>query len=87
MKFNNQHTGAGRKPRRKEKEMAINTMLSRQGCRRMVNEIREGKTPDEIRERCKTAEEWLSANKVIDSLEYSDLMMAVKFYYRESWGD
>lgn len=65
--------------------MNINESLSLNGCWKMVNAIQNGKTPKEIRERCNIAEEWLNANKVIDTAQYDDLMMAVSYLYRESY--
>ena len=63
----------------------INTRLSFNGCWRMVNAIENGRTPDEIRERCKTAESWLKANEVITNEQYDDLMMVVSWIFRESY--
>lgn len=65
--------------------MKINTRLSVAGCWRMVNAIRNGKTPEEIRERCRIAEAWLDANEIISTEEYNDLMMAVSWQHRESY--
>ena len=64
--------------------MAINKNLSVDGCWRMVNAIQNGKTPHEIRERCRIAEEWLKANEVIDNDQYNDMMMTVAYLHRES---
>ena len=65
--------------------MAINKNLSVKGCWRMVNAIQNGKTPQEIRERCQIAEEWLKANEVIDNDQYDNMMDAVAYMYRESY--
>ena len=65
--------------------MRINTGLSVKGCWRMVNAIQNGRTPQEIRERCRIAEEWLKANKVIDNDQYNDMMMEVSYLHRESY--
>lgn len=65
--------------------MAINTKLSLKRCWDMVNRIQMGRTPDEIRRRCRVAEEWLTANEVITTDEYDELMMAVSFIHRESY--
>lgn len=65
--------------------MAINVRLSVNGCWRMVNAIQNGRTPQEIRERCGIAEEWLKANEIINNDEYNDLMMTVSYLYRESY--
>lgn len=65
--------------------MKINTGLSLNGCWKMVNAIQNGRTPQEIRERCAIAVDWLNANKVINFDEYDDLMMAVSYLYRESY--
>lgn len=62
----------------------INTKLSVNGCWEMVNGIQSGRTPDEIRERCYIAEQWLKANEVITNEEYDDLMRTVAYLYRES---
>lgn len=51
----------------------------------MVNAIQNGKTPEEIRERCQIAAEWLKANEVISFEEYDDLMNAVSYLHRESY--
>ena len=65
--------------------MAINTKLSVKQCWDMVNRIQMGRTPDEIRRRCRVAEEWLTANEVITTDEYNELMMAVSYIHRESY--
>ena len=65
--------------------MAINRRLSARGCWRMVNAIQNGRTPEEIRERCTVAEEWLDANEIIDNETYNSLMMTVSYLYRESY--
>lgn len=65
--------------------MTINTKLSVKRCWDMVNRIQMGRTPDEIRRRCRVAEEWLTANEVITTDEYDELMMAVSFIHRESY--
>lgn len=51
----------------------------------MVNAIQNGRTPEEIRERCNIAEEWLQANEVIDNETYDSMMMTVSYLYRESY--
>ena len=63
----------------------INTKLSLSGCWKMVNAIQNGRTPDDIRHRCRIAEEWLIANEVISNEEYDDLMMTVSWIHRESY--
>lgn len=65
--------------------MKINTKLSLKGCWNMVNAIQNGKTPQEIRERCFVAEEWLTKNENISIEEYDELMMAVAYLRRESY--
>ena len=65
--------------------MAVNKSLSVNGCWRMVNAIQNGKTPEEIRERCQIAAEWLKVNEVISFEEYDDLMNAVSYLHRESY--
>lgn len=65
--------------------MKINKNLSLKGCWRMVNAIQNGNTTEEIRERCRIAEEWLRENDVITNEEYNDLMMAVSYQHRESF--
>lgn len=65
--------------------MTINRTLSVKGCWAMVNNIQKARTPEELRERCGIAEEWLKANDVITNDEYDDLMMTVAFLYRESY--
>lgn len=51
----------------------------------MVNAIQGGKTPAEVRERCRIAEEWLNANEVINNEQYDDLMMTVAYLHRDSY--
>lgn len=65
--------------------MTVNKNLSETACWKMVNKIQNGKTPQEIRERCRVAEEWLKANEVISVDAYDNMMMAVSFLYRESY--
>lgn len=65
--------------------MKVNRQLSVKGCWNMVNAIQGGRTPQEIRERCNIAEEWLTQNEVISNDQYDELMMAVAFLYRESY--
>ena len=65
--------------------MKINTMLSENGCWKMVNAIQNGNSPEEIRNRCAIAEEWLTANQVISTETYDELMMSVAFFHRESY--
>ena len=65
--------------------MKVNTKLSVRGCLEMVNRIQNGRTPQEIRERCGIAEEWLRANKIITTSQYNDMMMAVSCICRESY--
>ena len=66
-------------------EMKINTRLSIKRCWDMVNRIQAGDTPEEIRRRCKIAEEWVTKNEVISIDEYDDLMMAISWLFRESY--
>lgn len=66
------------------KETTINTRLSTKGCWRMVNAIQNGRTPEEIRERCNVAETWLKANEIITNDDFDDLMMTVAWLHRES---
>ena len=73
------------KPARMENDMEINKTLSKAGCWKMVNAIQNGKTPEEIRERCRIAESWLMANEIIDNEEYDELMMTVAYLRRESY--
>ncbi len=63
----------------------INEKLSLAGCWKMVNAIQNGKTPDEIRERCEIAKEWLNANQVISVEDWDSLTGAVAYLYRESY--
>lgn len=63
----------------------INTKMSLDKCREMVNRIQLGNTPEEIRKRCNVAEKWLKANEVISNEEYDDLMRTVSYLYRESY--
>lgn len=70
---------------KKEDVMKINASLSVTGCWKMVNAIQNGKTPQEVRERCYIAEKWLKANKVIDNDQYNDMMMTVTYLHRESY--
>lgn len=65
--------------------MTINKKLSVSGCWKMVNAIQNGKTPEEIRSRCRIAEEWLNENEIIDNDTYNSLMMTVSFIHRESY--
>lgn len=65
--------------------MSINTKLSINGCWKMVNAIQNARTPEEIRSRCATAEEWLKANTVIGNSDYDELMDTVSYLYRESY--
>ena len=65
--------------------MKINKNLSVNGCWRMVNAIQNGKTVEEIRERCKIAEAWLKENVIIDNEQYNDLMMTISYLYRETY--
>lgn len=65
--------------------MSINTNLSLDKCWKMVNRIQLGKTPEEVRDRCHTAETWLKANKVISNEQFDELMMAVAYLHRESY--
>ena len=71
--------------KQEENKMKINTMLSEKRCWDMVNRIQLAKTPAEIRERCKIAEEWLTKNEVIDNDQYDDMMRAVAYMCRESY--
>ena len=65
--------------------MLIDKNLSVDECWKMVNAIQNSKTQQEIRERCRIAEEWLKANEVIDVDQYDDMMTAVAYMYRESY--
>ena len=65
--------------------MKVNTKLSVSGCWEMVNRIQNGKTAEDIRERCRIAEQWLRANEIIDNETYNDLMMTVSYLHRESY--
>lgn len=65
--------------------MNINSCLSAKGCWRLVNACQNGRTAEEIRERCRIAEEWLKGNNVITNDEFDELMMAVSFIHRESY--
>ena len=51
----------------------------------MVNAIQNGKSPEEVRERCGIAEKWLTANKVISNTEYDELMDTAAYLCRESY--
>lgn len=62
----------------------INTTLSLDGCWTMVNRIQLGRTSQEIRERCRIAEKWLRANKVISNDDFDKLMMTVALIHRET---
>ena len=66
-------------------KIAINTQLSLKRCWDMVNAIQNGDTPEEIRRRCRIADEWLTANKVITTEQYDNLMDAVAYLHRESY--
>lgn len=63
----------------------INTTLSKKGCWEMVNRIQNGRTPEEIRERCEIATQWLNANEIITNEEYDDLMITVAYLYRGTY--
>lgn len=63
----------------------INENLSLNRCWEMVNRIQNGRTPEDIRERCRVAEMWLTANKVISTSDYDDLMDTVAYLCRESY--
>lgn len=63
----------------------INKKLSLKGCWNMVNRIQLANTPEQIRERCRIAEEWLTANEVISNEEYNELMKSVTYLNRESY--
>jgi hypothetical protein len=65
--------------------MKINTRLSVAGCWKMINAIQNGKSPEEVRDRCYIAEKWLKANEVIDNDQYDDMMMTVAYLHRESY--
>ena len=65
--------------------MSINKQLSLNGCWKMVNAIQNGRTADEIRKRCRIAEQWLRENEIITNDQYDDLMMTVSYMYRESY--
>jgi len=63
----------------------INKRLSVKGCWKMVNAIQNGKTPEEIQQRCAIAMNWLDENEVIDNDTYDELMMTVSWLQRESY--
>lgn len=65
--------------------MKPNSTLTAAKLWQMVNRIEAARTPAEIRERCRTAEEWIKANEIITNDEFDDLMMAVSFIHRESY--
>ena len=65
--------------------MELNRKLSLTGCWKMVNNIQLAETPEGIRERCRIAEKWLTANQVISTEEYDELMTAVAYWHRESY--
>ena len=64
--------------------MTINKKLSVRGCWAMVNAIQNGKTPQEIRERCDIAEKWLLANENLDVDTFDDMMRTIAYLYNES---
>lgn len=51
----------------------------------MVNHIDEAETPEEIRRRCKIAEQYLINNLVITDEDFDELMKAVAYLVRESY--
>lgn len=51
----------------------------------MVNRIKNGKTHEEIRERCKIAAMWIRENEVVNADEYKDLMFTISKINRESY--
>lgn len=63
----------------------INKTLSESQCWKMVNRIQLGNTPEEIRERCHIAEQWLRANEVISIDAFDELMNTVAYWHRESY--
>lgn len=63
----------------------INTKLSLHRCWDMVNRIQLANTPEQIRARCRIAEEWLTKNVVISVEDYNDLMRAVAQLCLESY--
>lgn len=65
--------------------MKVNTKLSLNGCWKMVNAIQNADTPEGIRERCRIAGEWLTANEIITMEQYDDLMNTVAYLCRESY--
>lgn len=65
--------------------MKINEMLSLDGCWNMVNRIQLANSPEQIRERCRIASEWLGKNKMISTEDFDSLMMAVSQLHRESY--
>lgn len=67
------------------KTKAINPNLTLDQCWKMCNNIQHAKTPDETRDRCITAEAWLTANVVISNAQYDELMEYVSCLYRESY--
>lgn len=65
--------------------MEINKNLSLEKCWKMVNAIQNGRTPNEILNRCRTAEAWLEANTVISIDDYDKLMTTVAYLSREAY--
>lgn len=63
----------------------INTKLSLRKCWDMVNRIQLANSPEQMRERCRIAEDWLTKNEVISVEEYNDLMRAVSQLCAESY--
>lgn len=51
----------------------------------MVNAIQNGRTPNEILSRCRTAEAWLEENTVISIDDYDELMTTVAYLSREAY--
>lgn len=64
--------------------MTINDTLSVKGCWRMVNRAQADDPKEQLR-RCRIADEWLKANKVIGNDDYNDLMMSLTYLMREAY--
>ena len=51
----------------------------------MINAIQNGKDAEDVRNRCRIAEEWLKANEIIDNETYNLMMITVSSLHRESY--
>jgi len=60
------------------RNIPVNPNLSLNGCWKMVNSVNTFK-------KAKIAEEWLTANKVINNDQYNDMMMALSYLVREMY--